>query len=638
MIDLLINEIKKDKAKVLKFVSDNSRLKQGIYLKINVDKPFNSNSFFNFFIVDTSTLDTSRFVCNLPFNERTSLIDYVLERDIVSGILNDDANKTIDGSNKKILSSVYQTLCISNKFLTFPNGKLKSINDFIKHINDKGFDSLIDIGSKMDKTLRLKKLKIEPKDILEMIDFANSEFRINQIELIKNYIKNNFESIVDFVKKQNVSSTDKLKIFFYSETGKIEDSIDAYNREYKYYLSNYIFNKDTTLVIDGQIKGSISYGYNNSTVKPLIKPRRTNYSHVKYHSLDEALDTKIAYDLLKLISENRGAKLIGIDNIGSDEMFNCQLDDFVKVHNSNKSLYFKLNFKDKFIEDYDLISESQSRKDRIESKKINCLNYVNKSKVFLKKGNFEDESRSIFTTKELLSYMIHSKTENFVKYSEYVPYGLSSSNSGSVMLENRYGVLFEKYKYKIHEFLKSYNTKENMSDRLLDNFTKECLDVYFNTMFTADYFLINLSEMLNIKLNLLNKYRKEHCLIHMLNEVKEKMNSLKEDLSSGVKIENDSEFYFLLGQVVYYIESLSKGDLDFGIFKFYTEKRISKHVKNYLIQRLEVYGFKINLHNKLFKSVMEAILIYEAKDDIRKHSESFYLGVCCDNIFYGKSC
>lgn len=637
MIDLLINEIRKDKVKILKFVADNSKLKPGIYFKVNVDEPFDLDNFNDFFVVDTASLDTSTFRCNLDVNKRKELIDYIAERDILAGLLNDDANKTIDGNSKKVLSSVYQTLCISNKFLNFPNEKLKSVDDFIELINSKGFDSLKDIGNKMEKTLRLKKLKIETKEIWDSIDFANSDARISQIELIKEYIKSNFESVIEFAKMQNVSSAGKLKIFFYSNTDKIEDSIEAYDREYNYYLSNYIFNKDTTMVIDGELKGSIPFGFNNNEAKPMIKPKRTDFSYVKYHSLSEALETKLAYDLLKLISDNRGAKLIGLDGISSDEMFECNLDEFVKTYESNKSLYFKLHYKEKFIEDYDLISETETKSNRIEAKKIDCINYLNEDRPFIKKGNYEDKSRSKFNTKELISYVMHSRTDYLNKYSEYSPYGFSLSDKGAVMLENRYGVIFEKYKYIIHDFLKSYTAKSSITDKVLNEFTKECNDIYFNTMFASDYFMLNLTEILNIKLNLLERYRKEHDLLIMLDTMKTKMLNLKEDNSNVLVIENDSEFYFLLGQIAYYVETQSKGDLDFGIFKFYTEKRTYINARNYLLQRLEVYSYKINLHNKLFKSIMEAILLYKANDDIRKHSESFYLGICCDNIFYKKN-
>lgn len=634
MIDLLINELKKDKTEILKFIADNTKLKQGIYLKVNVDVPFDKTSFKNYFIIDKKDLDKSNYKCELVGVDRNNLIDYVTTRDILSGLLNDDANKTIDGNSKKVLSSTYQTLCVSNKFTTFPNDKFDTVNDFIEIINSRGFEALENIGAKIVDTLQLNKLNVNMEDLHSLIAFSKSDFRVNQIKLIKKYIVENFGEIISFVESQKLSAASKTKIFFYSESELIEDNLDAYNREYNYYLNSYIFNKGTTVVLDNEIKGSIPYGFNNSDAKPLIKPRRVNFDYVKYHSISEALDTKLAYDFLKIVSDNRSAKMIGIDRVCDEQLFDCNLDDLVKLYKANKQIYFKLHFKDKYIEDYDLVSDRVSDKVINSAKKIKCIDYLNETKEFSKRGNFEKTERSEFYIKELLSFLVFSKTESLTKYDDYSSYGLVSSDKGSVMLENKCGVVFEKYKYLIHDFLTSYTCKENLVDTIMNKFTKECIDAYFNTMFASKYFYFNLSELLNVKLNLLNKFREGNSLTIMLQNMKEKLLNLKDGELEQITINNDSEFYFLLGQVAYYLESQSKGDIDFGILKFYTEKRTYSNIKKYLLQRLEVFGYKISLNNKTFKALLEVVLNYEAKEDMNKNSESFYLGVCSDNIFY----
>ena len=260
---------------------------------------------------------------------------------------------------------------------------------------------------------------------------------------------------------------------------------------------------------------------------------------------------------------------------------------------------------------------------------------MNTSKDFKKKANFDDNVKSEFNVKELLSFIIHSKTDSLNKYSNYESYGLMSSSKGSVMLENKNAILFEKYKFMLHEFLISTNSSEELTNTIIGEYTKECICAYFNTMFASEHFYLKLCELLNIKLNLLNKYRKGHPLLNTLEYSKSKLLNLKS--GETIQIENDSEFYFILGQLSYYIESQSKGEIDFGIFKFYTEKRYAEHIKNYLIQRLEIFGYKISLHNKVFKDILDLVLSYTPSTDILKHSEAFYIGICCENIFYKKN-
>ena len=634
MIDLIINEIKKDKATVSKFIADNSKLKQGIYLKVNIDEPFDKSTFKDFFIVDGKDNDISKYICDLPISDRLELIDYVKSRDVISGLLNDDTNKTIDGNSKKILSSTYQTLCVSNKFLVFPNAKIKNAEEFIQIINSKGFDSLLSINSKIEDSLRLKSLKFKDEKLQSEIESAKSEFRINQIKLIKEYIKSNFEAIVEFVLGEHFSNADKTKIFFYSKTNKIDDSIESYNREYTYYLLNYIFNKNTTDLIDNKVKGCISFGFNNNEEKPYLIPKRMNIDSVKKYSFEEALDTMLTYSLLNIIYSNKGSKLFGFESLCKNDLFSCSLDNFINLN--NKTLFFKMVFHKQntkiYIGEYDLTSERATNRDPNAFKKIKCIDFLNTSTDFSKKISPKDKLKTKFNIKELLSFMLHSEIDCLNKYGTYIPYGLNSSIKGAKTLENKNDILFEKYKFMLHEFLTNSVVSEELINIIITQFTKECIDIYFNTMFMSDYFAFNLAKLLNIKLNLLNRYRKEHILLNILNHSKTKLFDLK--AGKIIKIENDSEFYFILGQLTYYIESQSKGNVDFGIFKFYTEKRHIKYIKSYLIQRFELYSYNINLNHQLFKNIFDLVLSYSPTTDIVEHSEEFYIGICCENVFY----
>ena len=637
MIDLLINEISKDRESVTEFIIDNTSLKNGIYIKVNIDEPFDGKEFKDYFVVSGKHTNESDYQCELDLKEKDSLLKYIRERDILSGLLNDDANKTIDGAGKKILSSTYQTLFISNKFIQFSEkSKIKSAEEFCNLICEKGLNSYRTIGDKIRETLRLKKLKHEDLELEESLSFAESEERLCEIDLIEDYLKANFENILNFVNEKKISSADRTKIFFYSKSRKIDDSIDAFKRESSYYLSNYIFNKSTTELVDGELKGSISYGFNNNEAKILLRPKRMNISFVKSHSLNEALDVKFAFELLKLISDNRSARMFAFDNMTEENLFTCNLDKLVDFSEYNKSMFFKLHFKDKYIEEYDLISEKFKTSNVTGKKTINCKNHLNNNFEFLRKSDGDKERKSEFTIKQLLAFIIHSKYETLNKYSEYNSYGLMLSDKGVMTLERKNAIIFNKYKYKMHEFLSDSTPSESLINFIVDDFTKETILAYAGTMFISPYYRTKLTELINIKMNLLEKYRKEHELLMTLTSMNEKLEKLKKEEVDSIVIESDAEYYFLMGQVSYYLETQTKGDTNFGILKFYTEKRIDKRLKDYLIKRFEMYSYNINLHNKFFKGVLTAVLGYKPTVDISKKIEVFYSGVCADNMFYKK--
>ena len=271
MIDLLINEVNKNRELVSQFIIDNTSLKNGIYIKVNIDEPFDGKSFKDYFIVSGKQTNDADYQ---QFYQHHHLKDQI----IYLSLLNDDANKTIDGSGKKILSSTYQTLFISNKFIQFSEkSKIKSAEEFCNLICEKGLNSYKTIGSKIRETLRLAKLKHEDVELEETLSIAESKERFMEIDLIEKYLKVNFENILNFVNAKKVASSDKTKIFFYSKSKTIDDSIEAFKRESSYYLSNYIFNKSTTELVDGELKGSISYGFNNNEGKILLRPKRMRF-------------------------------------------------------------------------------------------------------------------------------------------------------------------------------------------------------------------------------------------------------------------------------------------------------------------------------------------------------------------------
>lgn len=637
MIDLLINEVNKNRELVSQFIIDNTSLKNGIYIKVNIDEPFDGKSFKDYFIVSGKQTNEADYQCELELDEKDKLVKYIKERDILSGLLNDDANKTIDGSGKKILSSTYQTLFISNKFIQFSEkSKIKSAEEFCNLICEKGLNSYKTIGSKIRETLRLAKLKHEDVELEEILSIAESKERFMEIDLIEKYLKVNFENILNFVNAKKVASSDKTKIFFYSKSKTIDDSIEAFKRESSYYLSNYIFNKSTTELVDGELKGSISYGFNNNEGKILLRPKRMNISFVKSHSLKEALDVKFAFELLKLISDNRSAKMFAFDNITKESQFNCNLDELVDLSKYNQSMFFKLHYKEKYIEDYDLISEKSGVSNITAKQTIDCRNYLNSNFEFARKSDDDNEKKSEFTIKQLLAFIIHSKHEALSKYNEYMSYGLMISDKGVMILERKNAIIFNKYKYKIHEFLLDSTPSDDLIDCIIDDFTKEVILAYAGTMFVSSYYRTKLTELINIKMNLLHTYRKEHELLMTLDNMNNKLEQLKKEEIDSINIENDAEYYFLMGQASYYLESQNKRDTNFSSLKSYTEKRIDKHLKNHLIKRCEMYNHNINLSNKCFKQVLTAILGYNPAVNISKKVEAFYSGVCADNVFYKK--
>lgn len=640
MIDLLVEQINKNPDRVKNFLIDNTNLKTGIYLKVDIDTAFDATNFKDYIIIGPDYKKTKNFKSELDMEQRLSLFRYFRDRDYLSGLLDDDANKTIDGNTKKVLSTVFLTTSFANKFSPFntaskEKSKFASVDGMLKLLNTKMFDNYINIGSKIEDTLQIKKLKAADESVLNIIKKANNPTRIAKINLCREYLNANLGDILRFAESKNLGNV-KIKLFFSSKSNSIDDSVECYEDEYTFYLSKYLFNLKSTKIIDNDICGIISYGFNNNDTKPLLKPLGMRIDNVNMFNMSKALDIKIAFDLLNTISSNNSARWISFDNISDLEQFSCDIEKLTKFDFQQKALYFKLNYKEKYIEDYDLIPESYKEDSVLGNEKITIKNYLEPNLALQKKKATSTENKkhnNTFTIKTLLSIIVHCFTDSLNKYSDYAMCN-TAGNLFSPSFEKTFSLLFERNKFEIHDFLTQKISRVNTFtvENVIDKFTLDCI-VSFSKFLGKDIaWLYEIKKMLNIRLNLLNKFnirREDFMLLEKFQDL-----DLKND---KITIANDSEYYFIVGQLAYYIEMQKKGDFTSDCFKFYTDKRTIDTLKRYLISRFESYSYSINARYKNFYKVLSNICEYVPKSNIQDNIINFYYGVSSENILLKKS-
>lgn len=638
MIELLNEQIKKNTKQVNEFLTDNNILKQGIYLKIDIDKRFNKNAFKEYLIIGKDYIKTKKFLCELDLEESFNLFDYVRRRDVFSNLLNNDANKAIDGGRKKILSTVYMTLSISNKFSPLNNttnekSKFTSINDMLEHLNLNMFTTYKQLGNIIEDTLNIASLnkksnkENEDKVINKILEEVKSKERTQQINFCQQYLNENLEEILRFVSTKKLENEWKIKIFLYSSNKIINDDIFHYEKEYNFYLTRFLFNKGTGELLENRICALTSIGFNNNSKKPFIRPRGMNIQGVKLFNIEQALDNKKTFDLLHTISSNTKSNWISFENITSEEQFRCNIDKFTDFGCGEKGLHIK--FKEGCIVDYDLNSECYTNKNCLGYEQIELKNYLIQKSI-----NKENASEyTLYTIKDLLRKLVHCTKSNFNKYSDYNVEN-SKENMCGTQFEETFSAIFERYKIKIDEFLMQdvSNVNRYDIDNFLDRFMITCVKSFISFLGNKSVELYELKNMLNIRLNLLNRFQMREADFNMLN----KINNL--DLyNDEFNIDNDNEFYFLVGQVAYFLETRKKTEISAEVFKFYTEKRNNDTLKKYIISRFELYSYNINANCIKLHKVLSKLYEYNAKKNIQSNIINFYYGVSSTNIILKKN-
>ncbi|NFO89065.1 hypothetical protein FDC58_08125 [Clostridium botulinum] len=513
------------------------------------------------------------------------------------------------------------------------HSRFKSSEEIYNHLNENVTSKYINMGQIIHDKFKLSEMKREfnfvDTDLNDYIEKSKVENRKEEILLVDNYIKNNLDNIFKFVKSQNLKKDYNLKIFFYSSSNKINDTIENYKIEEFLYLAYSLINKDDVDYIDGQLKGSLSLGYNNNKNKPFVKPKFMNFEFVNCYTFKEAIDIKRAFDFMNAVNHKNGSNAFGLNKITSKNQFTINVDDLSKI--SDKSLIIRLNFKEKFIEEYDLRASVEGNLNPIGLEMINCINYLNPNSEFKKKPqskNHDVKTTSTFKVMELIAFIMFTWTSS-LNLNNYKQYGVN----GSADLENRCEILFSKYKYVINDLLdKKDLDKKNITS--LKKIIKEYIGAYIDSMNSYKSFKYGLKDIFNYKLNILNKIEKEECEeIMLLNIMREKEIQLLNKEPKFI-INSDEEFYYTLGQLAFYIESQSNGDCDFGVFKFYVNNKKINLLKSYLTQQMERYSHKITLKHARFKKVYSEAMDYTPKEDIRMFREIFYMGVCADNMLW----
>lgn len=111
------------------------------------------------------------------------------------------------------------------------------------------------------------------------------------------------------------------------------------------------------------------------------------------------------------------------------------------------------------------------------------------------------------------------------------------------------------------------------------------------------------------------------------------MDVIKKTQQKDVHIQNDQHFSYLLGQVVYYVNSFSAEAQKRGTMGYLYKYINNNSIKEYLVQDLNRYQHYLNKNYKLFSDAIVQIMQYQYK---KLDKCLFIAGALDTNIFYTK--
>lgn len=562
-----------------RIILDRHQMKNGLYVRIDREGNIKDNLIVN---KETSTIGNTYW--------------WFRDRDYYSSLL--EMNKPVD-TKKKIHSNNMYTIFI--KCQNLPEvGEDKQLNyNQLEEIFDGYYNRL---NREYDK---------KEKEILEI---ANIEvINIDDLKLFKNIMLKAIRKTIQFIKNLDKSSgftakNDYVKLFIESDINEDED-IKNYIKESNRYIDLKIFNcNDYNKTVKGKIYGLSNENMVLNNKKPYLELKSTKFKVPFKISLEQAIKNHKIIQWIENARDENG-KIISNFNLNWDNDLSSKPDDNCDVGICFETIKTKTGCQ---IIENDFIPR----------------NIKNLNKYFEYKNYLDYDKDEMTGCKE--RYVLEGYVDRFffknqmkiVYYNdEYKPKGLNTycSNAMTIMkipMKNYFRLGIEDSLNSVIDKITLGIIESSLNDENVTKYSIACKE--------------------NLRLNLLRyfeiggKKNMGDILTKVMEDVKTKVKA-KEFIPIG----SDDEFYYCIGQLTYYLCSLSEAkSKNQNMYNSIIKAQSSKKIKDILKHLYKVYNYKIGNANLKFNNLFSMIMGYEPTK--KSNVDMIICGLTTNNVIYTK--
>ncbi len=603
------------------FHFDNHSLDEGIYFKFNYEKTIDENIKDGQFLVVDKKEDISNFI----------LRDWFKKRDYYSVMLNKDTNKSIDQSKNKnkVHSTNYLTLFVKRKnmfgetdkfSISEMNEKIQQIyNEIIPNLENQLFE-IYPLTFRKKKHLEIEKRardKFFSENFPILLQHLDSPKRGEEIKKIQQFWKRYFSDFIvyaeDLANQHKVKNY--VKVFF-------EKSIKIYELEYLLYILPRIFNVNKyNQLKQGEIVGLPAYDISMNAKKPYFELKTMKAKVPTRVTLEDALIMKDIYGWL----EKQGKYKVHIRNF--DDVFGVNIGEESKRQTANAAYHFSVNGKGS-VNYFDNVPFGQDETINMPIK--NTLRVRMKTD-----GEFHLKHYDVIKKPSELHYQI-----SYLFFNKYLQGGLLgdeipkvnetvfTSEMQSIYILVRqalYDYIYKSTNYNIKPFVIKYSM-QLIENQLLRTFK----GLNYSKVADAYNFRLALIEREN--------YKEEIDVADIIGEMYSSLQEKLSERNAFVTCENNNEFFFVTGQVAYYLLTKSEShNKNYGMAESVIKVKNVAQLKDRIRDLFETYGHEITLGNFRFKNAYAMIEGYETNEKITGKNKSMLMaGLLGNNIFFQK--
>lgn len=537
-------------------------------------------------------------------SDNPELYDYIKIRDFYSVYLS--SNKSIDTTLKKKIQNkdynMQKKICSTNIYSLFFK------NRFVQ-----GFCSENDGGDKEAIPIEFFKEGIKKYyDSLYLIgklQYYNKE----EIDKYCTNMQNAFDMVLKDFQEEKKPKDTWIKIF-------LDNSEQEYERVSNFYINEKIFNKDINKVIDNtKTYGINNYNFNMNSKKPYLELKSTTY---KIGSLINTEDINILRRIYIWLYNNglntstlkmpQNFEFKGLED-AKQKIINENIYE-IKVINDNGTAKIK-NFE--FVPNFSTdIVKFEFKDDLYNGQQISCATTIYELELLI---------NNVWITHNMESKINYIR-DSYYDYDERVSKAKGLSN-------------WKK------EFLRTYSESfKNLFQRedkktFMQNLDKMATEIVQNTLID-DYsysknYKKNAIETMNLWICLSNYFNKKEDKVMRINDVKERAMKVFID---DKKLEEDDEYYFLVGQLAYFLLSKSKAskltqDITDPFIKANNIDILNKELK-FLYDK---YNYDLSFRDKRFNNIYSQILLCKPETSVKENKDIILAGMLSENMFYIKT-
>lgn len=599
-------------------VQDNYQLKEGIYIRINVDQSWESQS---------AAFDQNHLIIRIKEDllQNPELLDWFKRRDYFSSLI--AMNKPVD-SKKQIHSNNPFSLFVKRevflgekqdgKYTMAENIDRYLLATHAEQVKQKWLEMIPSSKSNGGKN-QVNGLSdglqfFQTSEYAAALDYMNNPNRLQWIERITKWYLNHLKLLTDFIAQ--LSFKNYVKLFFIHNspaTPEAPSCEQIYAFEYVLYTIPKIYNSnDYNQIVNGELVGLPSFDMTMNSKKPFMEHKTMRIQAPDRVYLQQALLAKEATECLatkpkyatnRLGYESGFAPPIG--NSAPEGSFHVYMDGKYNQLHGFENVPFPptVSLGVEWLNVLQLKDRNGTLKDDIKINDVVALQNAISSKFFRGRmnGSFVQNEPDV-KSKEFTAVMV------------------------ALFLQSRQA--FHDWFYKGTDITLRLSFAK-VTLRLLE----EQL-IYVETSRMAD-----LADAFNLRLSIQILIDEEGGK-RMADRIKNTVASLRDKLvGEGIVVcSSDEEFYFMAGQLAFYLTKQSKAEKKSGeIFEPFLRAKNGQQLKKRLEDAYMLYKHGISANYRKFNNAFSMVMGYvPAQENEGSARELLLAGLFADNLLFEK--